>query len=64
MQVADQSEFITVAELIEQLSGKLSKNSIYDALNRGELPGLRVGRRWFVRRDVLQQAFEMQRADG
>ena len=39
----------------QNLQGILSRNGWYEAINRGEVPHIRIGRRILVRSDVLDQ---------
>ena len=52
---ANQQKFITVREFIEALGGRVSKNTVYAAINRGEIPCVFVGRRRLIPEDALTQ---------
>ena len=52
---ANQQKFITVREFIEALGGRVSKNTVYAALRRKEIPSVRIGRRWLIPEDALTQ---------
>ena len=52
---ANQQKFITVREFIEALGGRVSKNTVYTAINRGEIPCVFIGRRRLIPEDALTQ---------
>lgn len=49
----NQTEFLTVNELADVLKCKPGK--IYRLLNSGELPGVKFGHTWRIRRSDLEQ---------
>ena len=51
-----QSHVMTVEETAEFL--RISRNSAYEALRRGEIPYIRIGRRLLVPRAALVQMLE------
>ena len=59
-----QQNFLTVSEFIEALGGRLSKNTVYSAINRGEIPCVFVGRRRLIPEDALTQMLQSQNTDG
>ena len=52
---ASQQKFITVREFVAALGGRVSKNTVYAAINRGEIPCVFVGRRRLIPEDALTQ---------
>ena len=60
MQTDQGQDFISVKEFIESLDGRLSKNSVYAAIERGDLEAVRLGRRLFLPRDALSRALRAQ----
>ena len=59
-----QQNFLTVSEFLEALGGRLSKNTVYSAINRGEIPCGFVGRRSVIPEDELTQMLQSQNTDG
>ena len=59
-----QQNFLTVSEFLEALGGRLSKNTVYSAINRGEIPCVFVGRRRLIPEDALTQMLKPQNTDG
>ena len=53
---------LTVENLASYLS--LSARGAREILQRGELPGFRVGRRWYVRQEDLDAAVATKVSDG
>ena len=53
-----ESGFMTVPEFLAALGGRVSKNSVYSAINRGEIPCVFIGRRRRIPRDALQQMLD------
>jgi excisionase family DNA binding protein len=60
--------YITPKEFYAKLEGRLSLSAIYRMLKRGDLPSARVGKRFLIPEDVLDQlvaaAKEPQRQDA
>ena len=56
-----QPTFITVREFIEALGGRVSKNTVYSAINRGEIPCVFIGRRRLIPEDALTQMLSWSR---
>ncbi len=48
-------EFYTVTQLAEKLP--LSKLSIYKALHKGEIPSVRIGKRYIIPREKFDKKF-------
>ena len=61
---ANQQKFITVREFIEALGGRVSKNTVYSAINRGEIPCVFIGRRRLIPEDALTQMLKPQNTGG
>ena len=59
-----EQKFMTVPEFLEALGGRLSKNTVYSAINRGEIPCVFVGRRRLIPEDALTQMLQTQNAQG
>ena len=59
-----QQNFLTVSEFLEALGGRLSKNTVYSAINRGEIPCVFVGRRRLIPEDALTQMLQSQNTSG
>ena len=59
-----EQNFLTVSEFLEALGGRLSKNTVYSAINRGEIPCVFVGRRRLIPEDALTQMLQSQNTDG
>ena len=59
-----QQNFLTVSEFLEALGGRLSKNTVYSAINRGEIPCVFVGRRRLIPEDALTQMLQSQNTEG
>ena len=59
-----QQNFLTVSEFIEALGGRLSKNTVYSAINRGEIPCVFIGRRRLIPEDALTQMLQSQNTSG
>jgi excisionase family DNA binding protein len=59
-----QQKFLTVSEFLEALGGRLSKNTVYSAINRGEIPCVFVGRRRLIPEDALTQMLQSQNTSG
>ena len=59
-----EQNFLTVSEFLEALGGRLSKNTVYSAINRGEIPCEFVGRRRLIPADALTQMLQSQNTDG
>ena len=56
----NERRYITVAEFLEALGGRLSKNTVYSAINRGEIPCIFIGRRRLIPEDALTQMLQTQ----
>jgi len=52
----DPSPVLSVAEARALL--KLSRSSIYEAIRRGDIPYLKIGRRYLIPRKALQRMLE------
>ena len=52
-------EFMNVSEFLEELGGRISKNTVYNAINRGEIPCVFMGRRRLIPRDALQRMLKV-----
>ena len=61
---ATQQNFLTVSEFLEALGGRLSKNTVYSAINRGEIPCVFVGRRRLIPEDALTQMLQSRNTDA
>ena len=63
MQSIEHRQYVSVREFIEALGGRLSKNSVYQAIAAGTIPSIRIGRRILVPSDALERALEAQASD-
>ena len=45
MVVRTQKGYISVKEFLESLDGRLSKNTVYEAIAAGTIPSIRISRR-------------------
>ena len=59
-----QQNFLTGSEFLEALGGRLSKNTVYSAINRGEIPCVFVGRRRLIPEDALTQMLQSRNTSG
>ena len=59
-----EQNFLTISEFLEALGGRLSKNTVYSAINRGEIPCVFVGRRRLIPADALTQMLKPKNTDG
>jgi len=59
-----EQNFLTVSEFLEALGGRLSKNTVYSAINRGEIPCVFVGRRRLIPEDALTQMLQSRNTDA
>lgn len=58
MQATEQVSYVTAQEglaLLKDAGISLSKNTYYAGLGSGEIPSVRVGRKYFVRADIVSQ---------
>lgn len=62
MTLSDSRDVLTVAEAADLL--RLGRNSTYAAIQRGELPARRVGRRWLIPKDALERFLAGESADS
>ena len=53
-------DVLTVAQLIDELKGKVGRSAIYSALAAGEIPSVRIGRRILIPRRRLEEWLEGQ----
>ena len=56
-----QPTFITVKEFVAALNGSVNKHTVYAALQRKEIPSVRIGRRWLIPEDALTQMLSWSR---
>ena len=49
------SAVLTATEVVEELSGLLSRGTVYRLLRTGELPAKRIGKKFLVSRARLEQ---------
>jgi excisionase family DNA binding protein len=47
-EIQTRSEFVPITEAAHRLG--ISRSTVYEALARGEIPGLRIGHRWIIPR--------------
>ena len=53
MTIHTAQRYISVKEFLQQLDGRLSKNTVYEAIAAGSIPSVRIGRRILVPSDAL-----------
>lgn len=56
MQATEQPQYIPANKAMDLLRAAgipLSKNTFYEGLGSGQIPSLKIGRRFFVRTDVV-----------
>jgi excisionase family DNA binding protein len=53
-----ESPVMTPREVCELFGGKLGRNSVYEAISRGEIPSTRIGDRIFVSRKKLMDLLD------
>ena len=53
MSLEQSSDILTVCELCEVL--EIGANAAYQLLNNGSIPAFRIGRRWKIPREAVQQ---------
>jgi excisionase family DNA binding protein len=64
MQATEERRYVSVREFMEALGGRLSKNTVYEAIAAGTIPSIRVGRRILVPSDALDRMLEAQNDAG
>ena len=52
-------KFVSVREFLEKVP--LSPTVCYNLLNKGDIPSLRLGRKWLIPADAIQQLMESQK---
>lgn len=52
---SEETVLLTVDRLLEESAWPLSRSATYDAMRRGELPTVRIGRRLFIPTAQLRQ---------
>ena len=57
----NQQTFLTVREFVQALGGRVHQNTVYSAINRGEIPCVFVGRRRLIPEDALTQMLSWSR---
>lgn len=58
----EQYTILTPTEVMDILG--IGKNSVYALLNSGQLQGFRIGRRWRISVDALEDFMLMERKEG
>jgi|TARA_Y100000310_G_C20288817_1_gene626215 excisionase family DNA binding protein len=56
-------EYLSPEELRKRLGCPVSKNTMYTAIAKNQIPHVRLGRRILVREDALDRLLEAQAAD-
>ena len=59
-----QTKYVSAKELINQLEGRLSRNSVYQAIASGTIPSIRIGRRILIPSDALDRILEGRAGGG
>ena len=57
----EQPTFLTVREFVQALGGRVHQNTVYSAINRGEIPCVFVGKRRLIPEDALTQMLSWPR---
>ena len=52
------TKYLTVKEFLVLVNGKLSRNSVYQAIARNELPHLKIGRKILIPEDALDRLLD------
>ena len=52
------TKFLTVQEFLEALGGRISRNSVYKAINTGQIPCCFIGRRRLIPENALSMMLE------
>jgi hypothetical protein len=58
MQTDEQYQYVPAArglEILHEAGIPISRNTYYAGLGSGEIPSIRIGRRFYVREDVVSQ---------
>ncbi len=56
--------YVSAPHFIHLLDGLISKNTFYKGIKQGQIPHIRIGKKIFVREDVLLQMEILQRGDA
>lgn len=64
MRASGDRRYISVKEFLVALDGRLSKNSVYQAIADGTIPSVKIGRRYLLPEDALDQMLNAQGNDG
>ncbi len=51
---------LSVPEAAEYIGGGVGERWVYEAIRRGDLPGVKVGGRWLINRERLEQVLAGQ----
>ena len=60
----EKHRYIAAPQFIQLLDGLVSKNTFYKGIKQGQIPHVRIGKKIFVREDVLSQMEQLQRGDS
>ena len=60
----EKHRYVTATQFIQLLDGLVSKNTFYKGIKQGQIPHFRIGKKIFVREDVLSQMEHLQRGDS
>ena len=60
MTIHTAKEYITVKEFLQQLHGRLSKNTAYEQVAAGTIPSVRIGRRILTPGNALDRMLAAQ----
>jgi excisionase family DNA binding protein len=55
------SNVLTAEELIREMTGKLSRSSIYAALANGQIPSTRIGGKYLISRARVRELLDGER---
>jgi excisionase family DNA binding protein len=51
------SPVYTVKEIVARLEGKLSRGAVYEGIERGEIPSIRIGKRILIPKAPFDRLF-------
>ena len=60
METERRGEYISVKEFLQQLDGRLSKNTVYEQIASGVIPSVRISRRILIPADAMDRMLAAQ----
>lgn len=55
--------FLTVTEF-KKLNPSMGKNKIYEAVKSGELPSIKIGSKYYIPEDAMEQLLQEQKEES